>query len=55
VLQHLLTDFEDKLLILIQSVDESKTLVFSLNMHNVLKGDGFLCNLFSELLEVSAA
>jgi len=32
VLQHLLTDFEDKLLILIQSVDEIKTLVFSLNI-----------------------
>jgi len=54
VLQHLLTDFEDKLLILIQSVDEIKTLVFSLNMHNVLKGDDFLCNLFSELLEACA-
>jgi len=53
VLQHLLIDFEDKLLILIQFVDEIKTLVFSLYMHNVLKGDGVLCNLFSELLEAS--
>jgi len=54
VLHHLLSDLQNKLLIPIQSGDEIKTMVFSLNMHNVFEGDGFLGNLFSEVLEACA-
>jgi len=42
VLHDLLTNLEDKFLNPIQFVDEIKTLVFSLNMHNVFKRDVFL-------------